>query len=234
MKRILRSLRGWLYRKLPSWNRSSHTKRLAGLDRRWNLEKDGFTKEGLWRILRIKYFQGTREGHWLELRAGDGLVGSLGIWLETMGAGWSVESWEDRQLPLRQLQVSRPHTRVVAARLTDWKQRKSGDLPDGISTRGVREASAICRAVRKKRIRPRWIVIWNPSRRPVWAQRLQAKGYRLELAWHNLEFYVDRARIPDGGRRGSEAGGQMTEGGRRGTEGGGQESGAGERKDVNE
>lgn len=188
LKRILRSLRGWLYRRLPSWSRSCHAKRLAGLDRRWNLERDGFTKEGFFQILRQRFLKGTQDGVWLELRVGDGLVGSLGAWLEQVD-GWKVEAWEDRVFPLERLRINRPRSQVVGGRLTDWAARKESSIPDGITTRGVQEASAVCRAVRQKRLCPRWIGIWNPSRKPVWAQRLQASGYRLELAWHNMEFY---------------------------------------------
>jgi len=188
LKRILRSLRGWVYRRLPSWNWSSHRKRLAGLDRRWNLERDGFTKEGFFQILHQRFLEGIRDGLWLELRAGDGLVGSLGAWLEQVD-GWKVEAWEDRVFPLERLQINRPRSQVVGGRLTDWARREDRACPVGITTRGMREASAVCRAVREKGLSPRWIGIWNPSRRPVWAQRLQACGYRLELAWHNTEFY---------------------------------------------
>jgi hypothetical protein len=188
-KSWIRNFRGWLYRQLPSWGTALHRKRVTGYERRWGLEQEGFCKEGFFRVFRENFLKGGKGGTFLELRAGDGLVGSLGVWLESLGGTWKVESWEDRPDPLRQLRIRRPGTKIVAARLTDWGKGKEAAIPDGISTRGVREASAICRAVRKKSSRPRWIVIWNPSRRPIWAQRLQAKRYRLELAWHNLEFY---------------------------------------------
>lgn len=220
MKRILRSLRGWFYRKLPSWNRSSHAKRLAGLDRRWNLEGDGFTKEGFFRILHYKFLREAQGGLWLELRVGDGLVGSLGAWLEQV-EGWKVEAWEDRKFPFERLRSNRPRSRVVGARLTDWAIRKESSTPDGIATRGVREASAVCRAVRQNGLRPRWIGIWNPRRCAVWAQRLQACGYRLELAWHNMEFYRTTGRRKSVvGFRKTEDRGRRTDDGRRKAEGG--------------
>jgi hypothetical protein len=193
MKSSLRSLRGWFYRNIPSWNRYYHGKRLAGLERRWALETKGFTKEGFVRILKKRFLRGALKGHWLELRAGDGLVGSLGTWLESLGSGWVVEAWENRPIPLQQLRMARLRTRIEDGRLTDWKVRRNHDIPDGISTRGVREASAVCRAVRQNGLRPRWIGIWNPSRRSLWAQRFEASGYKLELAWHNMEFYRRRS-----------------------------------------
>lgn len=189
LKRLLRAFRGWLYRRLTSRSRSSHGKRLAGFERRWNLEGDGFTKEGFIRILRERFLLNTQKGLWLELRAGDGLVGSLGIWLESDSPEWRVEAWEDRADPLDQLRVFRPRTRVVDGRLTDWRLRMDEAIPDGITTRGIREASAVCRAVRRQTVRPRWIGIWNPSRRSVWARRLESCGYRLEVVYERMEFF---------------------------------------------
>ena len=189
MKRLLRAVRGWFYRRIPSWSRSSHGKRLAGFERRWNLEGEGFTKEGFIRILRKNFLCGTNRGLWLELRGGDGLVGSLAGWLDSGDSGWKVEAWEDRPDPLRQLRGFRPKAKVIDQRLTDWTRRMNVDPPDGITARGNREASAVCRAIRCCGLRPRWIGIWNPSRRPLWARRLQCHGYRLELTYERMEFY---------------------------------------------
>jgi hypothetical protein len=189
LKRLLRALRGWCYRRLPSWSRTSHGKRLAGFERRWNLEADGFTKEGFVRILKKRFLRGALKGHWLELRAGDGLVGSLGGWLESSCREWTVEAWEDRLDPLHQLRIFRPRTRVIDGRMTDWKLRMDDIIPDGITTRGAREASAVCRAVRRQTVRPRWIGIWNPSRRSVWACRLESCGYRLQVVYERMEFF---------------------------------------------
>ena len=88
--RWVRSLRGWGYRLIPpirdEWNR----KRIAGYERRWNLEVEGFTKEGFFRILQRNILAKVRAGDFYELVAGDGQVGSLGIWLERGGGdgGW--------------------------------------------------------------------------------------------------------------------------------------------------
>jgi hypothetical protein len=140
------------------------------------------------------FLQRREGGFFLELRAGDGLVGSLGVWLESLGGTWKVESWEDRYLPLRQLRAHRSQSKILEGRLTHWISKDLVNDPDGITTRGAREASGVCRAIRKFQIRPRWIGIWNPSRRPVWLKRLGKSGYRLELIYERMEFYRCRSR----------------------------------------
>ena len=189
MKSILRELRGCLYRRLPSWGTVLHRKRMTGYERRWGLEQEGFCKAGFFKIFHKKLLQGKKDGFFLELRAGDGLVGSLGVWLESLGGTWRVESWEDRPLPLEQLRAHRIRSKILEGRLTHWLSKNSVQDPDGITTRGARETSGVCRAIRQSQIRPRWIGIWNPSRRPVWLKRLEKSGYRLALVYERMEFY---------------------------------------------
>jgi hypothetical protein len=162
---------------------------MSGYERRWNLEIQGFTKEGFFRVLDQRVLRGVQPGLFLELVAGDGLVGSLGLWLEGQD-GWRVEAWEHRKSPALSFQKNRPTTPLHAERLTVWTPSLAAKNPTGISTRGVREAAGVCRAIRKKMIRPVVIGIWNPSRRGIWESRLRPCGYRLEMVWHNLEVYA--------------------------------------------
>jgi len=207
----MRRLRAWFYRRLPSFAGIWHRKRRSGYERRWNLEKEGFTKEGFFQIFSTRFGLGKAPGLLVELAAGDGLVGSLGLWLEEAKLGWKVCAWEHRPEVLRQLRKNRPATEIREGRLTCWKGVNLPPQVLAVTTRGAREAAGLCRAIRQETIRPRWLGIWNPSQRPVWHQRLRREGYRLKLVWQNLEFYVD-------GRRGSGLGG-------RGTRAGSEESG---------
>ena len=187
--RWIRSLRGWAYRWIPplpeDWNR----KRIAGYERRWNLEVEGFTKEGFFRILERNILAKVRAGDFYELVAGDGQVGSLGIWLESGGGGWRVEAWEHRSHPLGAFRKNRPETEIHGGRLTKWAEEKRKADPAGITSRGSRESAAICREIRNGRIRPGFVGIWNPTRRPVWMHRLGRAGYRLEMIYERMEFY---------------------------------------------
>lgn len=188
MKKWMRAWRAVGYRRLPWWEDGFRAKRLAGFERRWDLEGKGFTKTGFFEILQTRYLNGMKPGHFVELAAGDGLVGSLGVWLERIG-GWRVEAWEHRKWPSLSFQKNRLSTLVHQERLTEWSQPTAPKDPLGITTRGVREAAGVCRAIRKKRIRPAFIGIWNPSRSGVWERRLRPCGYRLELAYERMEFY---------------------------------------------
>ena len=191
MKTILRLLRGWLYRRYPAVSRGWYRKKLAGYERRWGLEDHGFTKEGFFRVLHERFLRRNRSGRVYELVAGDGLVGSLGVWLEGLGKGWSLEAWEHRPFPLRSVIKNRLQTKIHERRLINWaaNERKS-DLV-GITTRGSREATSVCRELRAGRIRPQWVGLWNPTMRPAWFHRMRSAGYQLELVYQRMEFYVN-------------------------------------------
>ena len=81
----LRLFRGWLYRQYPAVSRGWYRKKLAGYERRWGLEDHGFTKEGFFRVFAEKFLRGQKSGCVYELVAGNGLVGSLGVWVEGLG-----------------------------------------------------------------------------------------------------------------------------------------------------
>jgi len=183
-----RALRGWGYRLLPRGNHPWHLKRRAGYERRWGLETRGATKRGFFEVFRKHLLREVAPGLWVELQAGDGLAGNLGIWLEQLG-GWMVEAWEHRQWPASSYRKNRPAAILHAGRLTSWAGANVPRHPRGITTRGAREASGVCRAIREKRIRPSLVGIWNPSRKGIWETRLRALGYRLELVYERMEFY---------------------------------------------
>ena len=195
----MRRFRGFIYRLLPA---GCFRKKIAGFERRWNLEEKGFTKEGFFRIFGERFHVARAPGLLLELAVGDGLVGSLGLWLEKDPRGWKVSAWEHRPQVLGQLRRNRPATEIHEGRLTCWEESDEWADVAAITTRGAREAAGVCRAIHQGTIRPQWLGIWNPSRRPVWYQRLRRENYRLELVWQHMEFYVDRRqRTEDGCRK---------------------------------
>ena len=189
MKSVLRLLRGWMYRRYPAVSRGWYRKKLAGYERRWGLEDHGFTKVGFFRVFHEKLLRGKRPGRVYELVAGDGLVGSLGVWVQGLGEGWNVEAWEHRPIPLFSLKKARLEAEIHGERLTRWsaKERKKDLL--GITTRGSREATGVCREIRTRQIRPEWVGLWNPTMRPAWFQRMRSGGYQLELVYQRMEFY---------------------------------------------
>ena len=193
-KRWIRLCRGWLYRRFPSWGITFHRKKLAGYERRWGLEQDGFTKEGFLGILQKNIFAALRAGPFYELMVGDGQVGSLGLWLERVDGGWRVEAWEHRVHPLASFRKNRLGTKIHGERLTNWGEKERKANPAGITSRGARESAGICREIRNGRICPGFVGIWNPSRRSVWMHRLGRAGYRLEIIYERMEIYCLRNR----------------------------------------
>jgi len=187
---LLRLLRGWLYRRFPVVSRGWYRKKLAGYERRWGLEDAGFTKEGFFKVFQKRFLRNVKAGRVYEFVAGDGLVGSLGIWIEGLGKEWSVEAWEHRPHPLAALRENRAETEIHGSRLTRWsaKERKK-DLV-GITTRGSREATGVCKEIRAGQIQPQWVGLWNPSMRSTWFHRMRGAGYQLVLVSQRMEFYV--------------------------------------------
>jgi len=189
MKPFLRLFRGWLYRRYPALGSGWYRKKLAGYERKWGLEDHGFTKEGFFKVFQKRALRDVKVGRVYELVAGDGLVGSLGVWFEGLGGGWRVEAWEHRPLPLFSLKKTRPETEIHGVRLISWsaKERKNGLV--GITTRGSREATGVCREIRTRQIRPEWVGLWNPTMRAAWFYRMRSAGYQLELVYQRMEFY---------------------------------------------
>ena len=194
MKSALRIARGWLYRRYPAISRGWYRKKLAGYERRWGLEDHGFTKEGFFRVFRERFIGGNRPGRVYELVAGDGLVGSLGVWLEGPGKGWDVEAWEHRPFPLRSVIKNRLQTKIHKRRLINWSANERKNDLVGITTRGSREATGVCREICAGQIRPQWVGLWNPTMRPTWFHRMRSAGYQLVLVYQRMEFYVDAER----------------------------------------
>jgi len=186
---LVRSCRGWLYRRLPSCNAKLYRKKLGGYERRWGLEEEGFTKEGFFRIFQRRVLSRCRPGFFYELVTGDGLVGSLGVWLEGK-EGWKVEAWEHRPTALASLRRNRPTSEIYEERLTSWSAKEKKKDLVGITTRGSREATGVCREIRTGHIRPYFVGIWNPTMRPAWFHRMRSAGYQLGLVYQRIEFYV--------------------------------------------
>ena len=186
---MLRKFRGSLYRCFPATSKSLFRKKISGYERRWGLEDEGFTKEGFFGILQNKILARVGAGSFYELVVGDGQVGSLGIWLERGGRGWRVEAWEHRPHPLAAFLKNRTETPIHGSRLTTWSEKERKCNPAGITSRGARESSTLCREIHNGRIRPSFVGIWNPTRRPVWIHRLGRAGYRLEMVYERMEFY---------------------------------------------
>ncbi len=180
----IRSFRGWIYRHWPAFLPRAHHKRMIGYGRRWGLEERGWTQEGFSRIVWNKLLAQKISGHVLELAAGDGLVGSLGRWLEEH-QGWQAECEEPAVEPYRQLKMNRPQAKCFQGMVNLPSLR----FWDVVISRSAGRSALFLRKMRTSGIRPGLVGIWNRSGRSLWAKRLKRMGYRPVLCQDRMEFY---------------------------------------------
>jgi len=180
----MRSLRGWMYRHLPSLVPGTHRKRMIGYGRRWRLEESGWTQEGFCQVAWKKLLSQKKAGRILELAAGDGLVGSLGRWLEEH-QGWSAECEEAAEEPYRQMKKNRPRAQCFQGLVL----LPAGRIWDVITSRSAMRSAQLLREMRTLGIRPGLVGVWNRSGRSHWAKRLKRMGYRPVLCQDRMEFY---------------------------------------------
>jgi len=88
------------------------------------------------------------------------------------------------------LKKKRLEAEIHEGRLTRWTENDRKKDLVGITTRGSREATGVCREIRAGQIRPEWVGLWNPTMRPAWLHRMRSAGYRLVLVYQRMEFYV--------------------------------------------
>ena len=125
----------------------------------------------------------------VELAVGDGLVGSLGAWLEGQNPEVRCFAWEHRAIPLREASLQRPTARVTAGRLLDWNLGELPAKPWLVNSSCNQQTARVWRAVHQGQIHPAWVVVWNPTGRSVWWRRARRAGYRLRWVHANREYY---------------------------------------------
>lgn len=185
----LRRLRAWLYRRGFGVSRRAHQQRRKGFERRNGAEEMGRTQEDWMSFLSAHGVRPEAGAVMVELAAGDGLVGSLGSWLEDEGKGARCFLWEHRLIPFRDAVRLRPLARVMNGRLTNWERADLPGKPWMVSSSCSRQTSLLWKAIRRGSIRPPWLVIWNPTARSVWWRRARRAGYRLRWVHANREYY---------------------------------------------
>jgi hypothetical protein len=119
-----------------------------------------------------------------ELAAGDGVVGSLGRWLEE-NQKWKSECWERRAIPSAQLRRLRPMASLHSGKIEPAISRK----PSVVVSRSSRTNTILWKAIRDGRWNPELVGLWNRSGRDLWFWRMSGLGYRLALSQDRLEIY---------------------------------------------
>jgi len=180
----LRRLRGFIYRVLPGRGSGAHRLRATGYARRWGAEEKGWNQDEFSRICWERLLERTRGDLIMELAAGDGLVGSLGNWLEK-NHGWKAVCFEARPGPAEQLKKFRPAARIAVQPGPQW----FGESPHVVTSRNSLGNSALVRALKQGVWRPELVGLWNRSGRDLWFRRMRFLGYRLALCQDRLEIY---------------------------------------------
>jgi len=186
---MLRRLRGWFYRRAWGESRNSHRQRRKGFERRCGAEEAGRTMEDWVAFLRGHGLVVPAQAVLVELAAGDGLIGSIGAWLEGQGTGVRCFLWEHRPFPIDEACRQRPSARVTKGRLVDWRVAELPEKPWLVTSCCSRQTSRCWQSIRQGLIHPAWMVVWNPTERPVWWRRARREGYRLRWVHHNREYY---------------------------------------------
>jgi len=186
---LLRSVRGWWYRRFPGFLPGGHRLRGIGFTRRWNCEDRGWTQEGFAQLVWEKLLRGKRRGRILECSCGDGLIGSLGWWLEK-NAGWTADCEIDRGGALARLRVARPAAKIHSS-LASFGSGGANRIRDFdlVTSRSCRGTSRLCRMMSRDAGGPAVVGIWNPSGRDLWSRRLGKLGYRMALCRNRFELY---------------------------------------------
>lgn len=181
---LLRSLRGWAYRTYPGWGSGAHRRRLAGHGRRWDAEEEGRTWEGFCRLVWQRLLNCRKKALICELAPGDGVVGSLGRWLEE-NQGWKAEGWETRAIPSAQHRRLRPMASLHPGKIEPAISGK----PSVVVSRSSRTNTILWKAIRGGSWSPEVVGLWNRSGRDLWFWRMRGLGYRLALSQDRLEIY---------------------------------------------
>jgi len=174
----LRRLRGWFYRKGWGGSRQAHQRRRKGFERRCGAEEQGYTMESWLRFIRGRGMTAAPGAVVVELAVGDGLVGSLGAWLEGQNPEVRCFAWEHRAIAW-----------VTEGRLTDWSLATLPARPWIVTSSCSRQTARVWQAVRSGEIHPAWVVVWNPTGRSAWWRRARRVGYRLCWVHANREYY---------------------------------------------
>lgn len=187
-RRLRRLFKGWWYPLLPSGISTLHGKRRKGLFYRHSdpgvLESQREQDAVFWR----NFLRPQKGGSFLEIGAGDGVIGSHTLGLE-LHHQWSGSLWEPAPGPrLRAQQLRR--CRVPDAGEA-WPAEGSIDL---LAIHRPGEFEEIWRGFPQGRVLPEWVIVENPHPEVRWARVLEGAGYALRFFFHDDEYYHWQAR----------------------------------------
>jgi len=189
VKKLLRKIRGLLYRLIPVQWYSLHKYRVSGFSRKWSLETENLDQDQFSELFWEKILNKKMRGRILEAACGDGLIGSFGWWLEK-NADWRAECQERRETPRALLVQFRVKAKVYPTLFMSGIGEKLGEQAfDVVTARAVPEILWILRSIRRAKLSACVVGIWNRTGCSHWSKRLNQMNYRLVLGKDRLEIY---------------------------------------------
>ena len=185
---ILRDLRRWLYRWIPSRSDHWHAKRRKGLQSKWGGGRVLECQSEQDRIFWEKVLQKKTRGTFWEVDAGDGSTGSHGVFLEEK-AGWKGAVWESCERPARTAQKTRKSEVLNESSPFPEALAEKFAAPDLLILRKIERLSQLEKILRTKSVQPTWLVIQAPCPVARVPRLLRPLGYRMIWAFHDDEYY---------------------------------------------
>jgi len=185
-RKFQRRIKGWVYSLFSARVSSLHGKRRKGL---FYLSCDPGVLECqeeqdavFWR----KFLRPEKGGSFLEIGAGDGVVGSHTLGLE-LHHQWSGSLGEPSPRPRQYAQ------KIRRCRIHEFAHPPVlAESPDLVAIHRPGEFPEIWKSIQASRLRPRWVIVENPLPDHRWARMLEGVGYRLKFFFHDDEYYEFR------------------------------------------
>ena len=179
----IRFFKSLWYPLLPSVSARLHEKRRKGLLYRSCPSEVLECQKEQDRTFWTHFLQPHRAGNFLEVGAGDGIVGSHSLGLE-MEHGWGGALAEPRPIPRSNAaKVRNCEVMGEAPKIT------RPDVFDLLAIHRITGFSPILKALESKQLRPMWVIVENREPDPRWCRWLERSGYRLKFFFHDDEYF---------------------------------------------
>lgn len=177
-----RWIKARVYPALPSQTPKWHEKRRKGLAYRY------FSEDGLEcqreqdRLFWSLFIRPELGGRFLEI-GGDGVTGSHTLGLELLH-GWDGAIYVEVGKPLKKGRKIRKCQVLAIGEV--FSEPKQVDL---LAIHRPMESATVLEVLQTGKLRPKWVIVENRKPDPQWCRLLESLGYRMNLFFHDDEYY---------------------------------------------
>ena len=179
----LRWIKAWAYPLLPSASARCHEKRRKGLLYRYVSPEILESQREQDRIFWSDFLRPRGGRAFLEVGAGDGVVGSHTLGLE-LQHGWGGFLVESRPIPRQRAEKARKCR--VLAEISQIPVRNSWDL---LAIHRPAKFPQTWKELQSGRLKPDWVVVESRDPDPCWCRLLERSGYRLRFFFQDDEYF---------------------------------------------